>query len=57
MSGMLAFIRHLFGAMLTGFFFTGIAAGILCAVVLFVPFTESGQKAPAFKWGMNGPAH
>ena len=36
MSGMLAFIKRLFGAMLTGFFFTGIAAGILCAVVLFV---------------------
>jgi len=33
---MLAFIKHLFGAMLTGFFFTEIAAGILCAVVLFV---------------------
>ena len=36
MSGMLAFIKHLCGAMLTGFFFTGIVAGILWAVVLFV---------------------
>jgi uncharacterized membrane protein YccC len=36
MSGMLAFIKHLFGAMLKGFFYTGIAAAILCAVVLFV---------------------
>lgn len=36
MSGILAFIRHLFGAMLKGFVFTGIAAAILCGVVLFV---------------------
>jgi len=36
MSGILAFIRHLFGAMLKGFVFTGIAAAILCAIVLFV---------------------
>jgi uncharacterized membrane protein YccC len=36
MRGILGFIRHLFGAMLKGFFYTGIAAAILCAVVLFV---------------------
>jgi hypothetical protein len=36
MSEILGFIRHLFGAMLKGFFFTGIAAALLCAVVLFV---------------------
>jgi hypothetical protein len=36
MRGMLAFIRHLFGAMLKGFFFTGFAAAIVCGVVLFV---------------------
>jgi uncharacterized membrane protein len=36
MRGILGFIRHLFGAMLKGFVFTGIAAALLCAVVLFV---------------------
>jgi putative exporter of polyketide antibiotics len=30
------FVGHLVGAMLKGFFFTGVAAAILCAVVLFV---------------------
>jgi hypothetical protein len=36
MSGILALIKHLFGAMLKGFFFTGLVAAILCGVVLFV---------------------
>jgi putative exporter of polyketide antibiotics len=30
------FIGHLISAMFKGFFFTGVAAAILCAVVLFV---------------------
>jgi putative exporter of polyketide antibiotics len=33
---MLAFIAHLFGAMLKGFLFTGLAAAVICAVVLFI---------------------
>jgi uncharacterized membrane protein YccC len=36
MQGIFSFIRHLFGAMLKGFFFTGLGAAVLCAVVLFV---------------------
>jgi len=36
MQGIFSFIRHLFGAMLKGFFFTGLVAAVLCAVVLFV---------------------
>lgn len=35
MSAVFAFIRHLFGAMLKGFFFTGFAAALVCAIVLF----------------------
>jgi hypothetical protein len=33
---MLAFIAHLFWAMLKGFFFTGLVAAVICAVVLFI---------------------
>jgi uncharacterized membrane protein len=36
MKSILNFTRHLLGAMLKGFFFTGIAAAILCAVVLLI---------------------
>ena len=36
MGRMLAFIAHLFWAMLKGFFFTGLVAGVICAVVLFI---------------------
>jgi putative exporter of polyketide antibiotics len=36
MQRVLGFIGHLISAMLKGFFFTGGAAAILCAVVLFV---------------------
>lgn len=36
MKGILGFTRHLFMAMVKGFFFTGIAAGILSAAALFV---------------------
>src|SRR4029453_12203458 len=36
MGRMLAFIAHLFWAMLKGFFFTGLVAAVICAVVLFI---------------------
>jgi hypothetical protein len=36
MRSILSFSKHLIGAMFKGFFFTGLAAAILCAVVLFV---------------------
>jgi len=36
MQGTLSFIRHLFGAMLKGFLFTGLVAAIVCAAVLYV---------------------
>ncbi len=36
MSSILSFTKHLIGAMFKGFFFTGVAAAIVCAVVLFV---------------------
>jgi putative exporter of polyketide antibiotics len=36
MQGIFGFIRHLFGAMVKGFFFTGLLAALFCAVVLFV---------------------
>lgn len=35
MRSILSFIKRLLGAMVKGFFFTGLAAAILCAVVLF----------------------
>jgi lysylphosphatidylglycerol synthetase-like protein (DUF2156 family) len=35
-SNILSFIKHLFGAMVKGFLYAGIAAATLCAVVLFV---------------------
>src|SRR5689334_8758546 len=41
MRGIFGFTRHLFGAMFKGFFFTAIAAAILCVVALF--FTEPGH--------------
>jgi putative exporter of polyketide antibiotics len=36
MKNVLGFIGHLISAMLKGFFFTGVAAAIVCAVVLFL---------------------
>ena len=36
MSSIWSFIKRLVGAMVKGFFFTGLAAAILCAVALFV---------------------
>ena len=36
MQRVFGFIGHLISAMLKGFFFAGVAAAILCAVVLFV---------------------
>lgn len=36
MKGILGFTWHVLGAMLKGFFFTGIVVGMLCAVALFV---------------------
>jgi lysylphosphatidylglycerol synthetase-like protein (DUF2156 family) len=36
MSSILSFTKHLIGAMFKGFFFTGLVAAIVCAVVLFV---------------------
>ena len=45
MQGIASFIRHLFGAMLKGFFFTGLAAAIACAAILFV--TEPNHQADA----------
>jgi uncharacterized membrane protein YoaK (UPF0700 family) len=36
MGRMLAFIAHLFWAMLKGFFITGLVAAVICAVVLFI---------------------
>ena len=36
MRSILSFIKHLVGAMLKGFVYAGIAAAILCTVVLFV---------------------
>lgn len=36
MQGILSFIRQLFGAMVKGFFFTGLGAAIACAAILFV---------------------
>ena len=42
MQGIVSFIRHLFGAMLKGFFFTGLVAAIACAAVLF--FTEPNHQ-------------
>jgi hypothetical protein len=33
---MLAFIAHLFWAMLKGFFFIGLVAAVICALVLFI---------------------
>ena len=37
MQRVFGFLGHLIGAMLKGFFFTGVAAAILCAVILFSP--------------------
>ena len=37
MQGILSFIRHLFGAMLKGFFFTGLVAAIACAACYSSP--------------------
>ncbi len=42
MQRVFGFIGHLVGAMLKGFFFTGVAAAILCAVVLYV--TEPNHR-------------
>jgi len=36
MSSILSFIKRLVGAMVKGFVYTGIAAAIVCAIVLFV---------------------
>ena len=36
MQGIFSFIAHLFWAMLKGFFFTGLVAAVICAVVLFM---------------------
>jgi hypothetical protein len=36
MQRIIGFVGHLVGAMLKGFFFTGVAAAIVCAVVLFL---------------------
>jgi putative exporter of polyketide antibiotics len=36
MQRIVGFVVHLVGAMLKGFFFTGVAAAIVCAVVLFL---------------------
>jgi hypothetical protein len=36
MRRIIGFVGHLVGAMLKGFFFTGVAAAIVCAVVLFL---------------------
>jgi lysylphosphatidylglycerol synthetase-like protein (DUF2156 family) len=36
MRSILSFIKRLVGAMVKGFFYTGVVAAILCAVVLFV---------------------
>jgi putative exporter of polyketide antibiotics len=36
MRRVLGFVGHLVSAMIKGFFFTGVAAAILCAVVLYV---------------------
>jgi FtsH-binding integral membrane protein len=41
MRGILGFTRHLFGAMLKGFFFTAIVAAVVCVVALF--FAEPGH--------------
>jgi putative exporter of polyketide antibiotics len=43
MQRVLGFVGHLISAMLKGFVFTGVAAAILCAVVLFV--TEPNHQA------------
>ena len=42
MKNVLGFIGHLISAMLKGFFFTGVAAAIACAVVLFL--TEPNHR-------------
>lgn len=42
MKNVLGFIGHLISAMLKGFFFTGVAAAIVCAVVLY--FTEPNHR-------------
>ena len=36
MQRLFAFVGHLVGAMLKGFFFTGMAAALVCAVALFL---------------------
>lgn len=41
MKGIVGFTKHLFGAMLKGFFFTGLIVGIVCAGVLYA--TEPGH--------------
>jgi hypothetical protein len=42
MSGMLAFIKHLFRAMLKGFIFAGVGAALVCAAILLI--TEPGHQ-------------
>lgn len=42
MKGILGFTWHVVGAMLKGFIFTGLLAGILCAAALFL--TEPGHR-------------
>jgi putative exporter of polyketide antibiotics len=42
MQRVIEFVGHLISAMLKGFFFTGVAAALLCAVVLFV--TEPNHR-------------
>jgi hypothetical protein len=42
MKGLIGFTGHLFGAMLKGFFFTGMVAAVLCAVALFL--MEPGHR-------------
>ena len=54
MQRVFGFIGHLISAMLKGFFFAGVAAAILCAVVLFV--TEPNHQVQldtSMIFGMN----
>ena len=41
MQWIFGFIAHLVGAMLKGFFFTGVAAALVCAVALILTWSHA----------------